>query len=109
MGFFTICMVVNYSKNTVKKAVCGKSNCDYKSGIVVGMTNFYLRTFFESRVFVYKNSKCLLAKTIMLNLVQHLTKFSKIPNQVRNDENCHKLSCTLSDTKLYFVRYKLVL
>ena len=68
-----------------KKAVCGKLNCDYKSGIVVGMTNFYLRTFFESRVFVYKNSKCLLANTIMLNLVQHLTMFSRIPNRVRND------------------------
>ena len=47
---------------------------------------FTYALFFKSRVFVYKNSKCLLANTIMLNLIQHLTKFTKIPNRVRNDE-----------------------
>ena len=42
----------------------GEANCDFKSGIVG--VNFY-------------------ANTVILNLIQHLAKFSKIPNQVRND------------------------
>ena len=50
----------------------GEANCDFRSGIVG--VNFY-------------------ANTVMLKLIQHLAKFSKIPNRVRNDEILFLANC----------------